>query len=240
MTEPAGTIVERLSALDWQEAERSLWERGYARTRPLLTDLECASTIAMYHDDERFRSRVDMVRYRFGRGEYRYFAAPLPPLVDQLRTHLYPRLAGVANRWMEALDQSERYPPTLAEFLARCHASGQTQPTPLMLRYEEGGYNCLHQDLYGTVAFPLQVVAFLSQPGADYSGGEFVLVEQRPRAQSAVEVIGGHRGELVIFTTRVRPVAGHRGHYRVNIRHGVSRVHSGIRHTLGIIFHDAR
>ena len=170
----------------------------------------------------------------------KYFGAPLPSLVSELRTHLYPPLAGVANLWMEALGETDRYPATLEEFLSRCHAAGQMRPTPLVLRYEPGGYNCLHQDLYGDVAFPLQVVAFLGRPEVDYTGGEFVLVEQRPRAQSAAEVIAARQGELVVFTTRVRPVAGRHGYHRVNIRHGVSRVRTGERYALGIIFHDAR
>ena len=225
---------------DWRDVERSLWERGYARLPGVLTTTECESLVAMYGDETRFRSRIDMARHRFGVGDYKYFAAPLPGLVASLRTELYPPLASIANRWMEALASDERYPATLDDFLVRCAARGQTKPTPLLLHYERGGYNCLHQDIYGDVAFPLQVVLFLSRPGADYTGGEFLLVEQRPRAQSAGEVIAGEQGELLVFTTRIRPAASSRGYSRVNIRHGVSRLHSGARYTLGIIFHDAR
>jgi hypothetical protein len=232
-------LARRVAHLDWAAIGRALAERGYAETEPVLTAAECDSLIALYDDGESFRSRIDMARHRFGEGEYKYFAAPLPPPVDALRVSLYPPLAAVANGWNAALGMDDRYPHTLDEFLARCRAAGQTKPTPLLLRYEAGGYNCLHQDIYGAVAFPLQVVVALSQPGVDYTGGEFLLVEQRPRAQSAGEVVLPARGALVIFTTRTRPVAGARGRYRVNVRHGVSRVRSGRRHTLGIIFHDA-
>jgi hypothetical protein len=236
----ASDLVRRLGLLDWSAVEQALWERGYAASSALLTPSECKSITALYGEDERFRSRIDMARHRFGVGEYKYFAAPLPPLVQQLRAGLYPRLAAIANRWMEALNTRERYPSTLELFLERCHAAGQLRPTPLVLRYEAGGYNCLHQDLYGDVAFPLQAVVFLSRPGVDYTGGEFVLVEQRPRAQSAAEIVPAEQGALVIFTTRVRPVRGRSGYYRVNIRHGVTRLRSGTRYALGIIFHDAK
>ena len=181
-----------------------------------------------------------MERHRFGVGEYKYFSRPLPPLVESLRSGLYPPLAVVANRWMKALGEARRFPPTLDAFLSVCARAGQEQPTPLLLRYEAGGYNCLHQDLYGDVAFPLQVAVMLSRPGRDYQGGEFLLVEQRPRSQSAGEAITAGRGEMVIFPNRLRPVRGSRGFYRVNVRHGVSRVRSGHRMTLGLIFHDAR
>ncbi len=233
------TIGARLGALDWSAIERALWATGYAETPPLLTRDECDEVIALYDDDARFRTRVDMARHRFGEGEYKYFAHPLPPTVDGLRRHAYPRLAPIANRWAEALGASERYPESLAEFLAHCAAHGQARPTPLLLRYEPGGYNCLHQDLYGAVAFPFPLLAFLGEPGRDYEGGEFVLVENRPRAQSAAEVVRGAQGALVFFTTRVRPARGSRGFHRVGVRHGVSRVRSGRRHTLGVIFHDA-
>ena len=236
---PAQSLAERLAALDWEAIEADLWAHGYAETTPVLTPDECRTLIALYGDDTRFRSRVDMARHRFGLGEYKYLARPLPDVVAALREHAYTPLARIANRWNEALGIIERFPDTLAAFLERCAAAGQTKPTPLVLRYTEGGYNCLHQDLYGAVAFPMQLLAFLNQPGEDYTGGEFLLVEQRPRAQSAAEVIAGRRGALVFFTTRVRPVAGSRGYYRVNVRHGVSRVRSGERHTLGVIFHDA-
>jgi hypothetical protein len=233
-------IKARLDCLDWQEIERDLCAYGYAKTPPLLTAPECAELVALYGDETRFRTRIDMARYRFGVGEYKYFRAPLPPLVAALRTHAYPPLAAVANRWMEALGNVERYPATLSAFLARCQQHGQTKPTPLLLRYEAGGYNCLHQDLYGEVAFPLQLTCFLSRPGDDYSGGAFLLVEQRPRAQSRGEAILPAQGEIIIFTTRDRPVATQRSYSRVTMRHGVSRLLSGSRHTLGVIFHDAQ
>jgi uncharacterized protein len=232
-------VEERLAALDWDGIERSLWGYGYARTAPVLTADECAELIAMYGERERFRSRVEMARFRFGVGDYQYFAAPLPPLVEALRVHAYPPLAGIANRWEEALGTVTRHPTTLAKLAALCRQRGQTKPTPLLLHYEAGGYNCLHQDVYGAVGFPFQIVFFLSRPGEDYDGGEFLLVEQRPRAQSVGQAIVGRRGELLVFTNRIRPARGARGFHRVNVRHGVSRVRSGTRYTLGIIFHDA-
>jgi uncharacterized protein len=240
MRRNADSISARLAALDWDRIETDLWARGYAETESLLTPDECSGLVALYADEHRFRSRIDMARHRFGEGDYKYFAEPLPALVQSLRTHAYPRLAVIANRWNEALGVGDRYPPTLDAFLAHCKSRGQSRPTPLLLHYEEGGYNCLHQDLYGEVAFPLQLLGFLSRPGADYDGGEFLLVEQRPRAQSAAEVVSGAQGKLVVFTTRIRPVRGGRGYYRVNIRHGVSRVRRGTRYTLGVIFHDAK
>ncbi|HEY8370860.1 MAG TPA: 2OG-Fe(II) oxygenase [Thermodesulfobacteriota bacterium] len=231
-------IEERLAAYDWAAVERSLAERGYARLPGLLTPDECAGVAALYGEADRFRSRIDMARYRFGVGEYGYFALPLPPIVQALRTHAYPPLAAVANRWMAALGARERFPGDLETFLARCHARGQRKPTPLLLRYEAGGYNCLHQDLYGDVAFPLQIAIVLSRRDVDYEGGEFLLVEQRPRAQSRGEAIAADQGEGIVFTTRYRPVRGGRGVYRVNVRHGVSTIRRGVRFTLGIIFHD--
>jgi len=229
-----------LDHVNWDELEASLSSRGYAAApTPVLDADECRELMALYDDDRRFRSRIDMTRYRFGEGEYKYFANPLPPLVRTLRERLYPPLADVANRWMEQLEESERYPERLETFLERCAASGQTRPTPLLLRYEAGGYNCLHQDIYGDVAFPLQAVVFLSKPGVDHEGGEFLLVEQRPRAQSRAEVVVLERGEAVIFPNRHRPVAGARGAYRATVRHGVSRVTAGERLSLGVIFHDA-
>jgi uncharacterized protein len=233
------TIADRLARLDWPTLEAGLWERGWAKTPPFLTSRECSSLIRLYPQEGRFRSRVDMERHRFGVGDYKYLARPLPPLVEQLRVHAYPPLAAVANRWTKALGLAESFPPNLAAFLARCAEARQTKPTPLLLHYEAGGYNCLHQDVYGAVGFPLQLVAFLSRPGRDYSGGEFLIVEQRPRAQSVGEAIVGEEGELLVFTNRVRPARGARGFYRVNVRHGVSRVRCGRRYTLGIIFHDA-
>lgn len=234
------TIKTRLANLNWPAIEQSLWDRGYAKTTPLLAPEECTKLIALYRQDEKFRGRTDMARYRFGVGEYKYFADPLPPLVQQLREHAYPLLAPIANRWMEALRIAEYFPPALSEFLAYCREQGQTRPTPLLLSYETGGYNCLHQDLYGAVAFPLQLTFFLSQREQDYTGGEFLLVEQRPRAQSRGEAVTTKQGELVIFTTRYRPAQGTRGYHRVQVRHGVSTVTSGSRYTLGVIFHNAK
>ncbi|MGI8741589.1 MAG: 2OG-Fe(II) oxygenase [Bryobacteraceae bacterium] len=220
--------------------EASLWARGYAQAGPLLTPPECEALVALYGQDELFRSRIEMARYRFGVGDYKYLADPLPEVVASLRENLYPKLAGVANRWMEALGSDDRYPAGLAGLREECRKIGQAKPTPLILHYEEGGYNCLHQDIYGELAFPLQVVCFLSQPGRDYTGGDFLLVEQRPRAQSIGESICAQQGEIVTFTTRHRPVKGSRGYYRANLKHGVSRIKSGTRYTLGIIFHDAK
>jgi uncharacterized protein len=231
----------KLTSLNWGPMEQSLWDRGYAAAADsVLSVEECRELVALYDDEGKFRSRIEMARYRFGEGEYKYFANPLPSVVRELRQRLYPPLAGIANRWMEALGEKERYPKSLSEFLERCAARGQTKPTPLLLRYEAGGYNCLHQDLYGDVAFPLQAVVFLSKSGKDYDGGEFLLVEQRPRAQSMGDIVPADQGGLAIFTTRIRPVRGSRGFYRVQMRHGVTRVRRGHRFTLGIIFHDAR
>ncbi|HKC12264.1 MAG TPA: 2OG-Fe(II) oxygenase [Vicinamibacteria bacterium] len=241
MSKGAGpTVSARLAELPWTEIEAALWERGHARTHALLTGEECRYLAGLYPNDALFRSRVDMARHRFGLGEYKYFARPLPPLVRDLRTHAYPHLAAIVNRWMEALGSPARYPPRHTALLRLCAEHGQTRPTPLLLRYEAGGYNCLHQDLYGALLFPLQMTAFLSRPGVDYTGGEFLLVEQRPRAQSVGEALLPGQGELVIFTTSHRPARGARGHHRVNVRHGLSRVHTGRRYALGIIFHDAR
>ncbi len=234
------TIEDRLARLDWRAIEASLWQRGYAKIDPVLTAEECETLAGLYGKDDLFRSRVDMRRFRFGEGEYKYFASPLPPLVHALREHTYPRLAPIANAWAMALGQPETFPLSHDTMLELCRRNGQTKPTPLLLRYGEGDYNCLHQDLYGTVAFPLQLTAFLSRPDVDFSGGEFLLVEQRPRAQSRGEALAPKQGELVIFATRHRPVQGGRGYYRVTMRHGVSTVRSGSRVTLGVIFHDAK
>ena len=234
-------IERRIDRLDWAEVEESLCARGYAVTAPLLTAEECSELIALYNDEKRFRSHIIMERYRFGVGDYKYFENPLPQVVAGLRTAAYPHLATVANRWAEMLgERGVRYPLSHGEFLKICHKAGQKNPTPLMLHYEVGGYNCLHQDLYGEVSFPLQMVFLLGQVGPDWEGGEFILVEQQPRAQSRAEVVRGNQGQAIIFTTRYRPVKGARGYYRVNLRHGVSRVHRGTRYTLGIIFHDAK
>jgi hypothetical protein len=212
---------------------------GCAIIPDLLTASECEDIAALYEDDATFRSRIVMARHGFGRGEYKYFAAPLPRRIGELRSALYPPLAAIANRWNEQLGVETRFPPTHEEFLARCHAAGQTKPTPLLLRYGSGDYNCLHQDVYGPHVFPLQVAVLLSRPGADFTGGEFVLTEQRPRMQSRVEVAPLSQGDAIVFPVRERPVAGTRGIYRVTMRHGVSRIRRGSRHTLGIIFHDA-
>jgi hypothetical protein len=233
-------IAARLAELDWEAIERSLQDQGFAKTHSLLTPDECEELVVLYHDDSRFRSRVDMARYRFGEGDYKYLAHPLPPVVESLRQEAYPRLARLANAWEEALGSATRYPPDLAGLLGLCRRHGQTKPTPLLLHYEAGGYNCLHQDLYGDIAFPLQITAFLSRRGVDYEGGDFLLVEQRPRAQSRGEAIHTERGELVIFPTRHRPVRGARGWHRTTMRHGVSTITRGTRYTLGIIFHDAK
>jgi uncharacterized protein len=238
---PATGAASRLERLDWDAMERSLRERGWAKSGvPVLTPRDCASLVALYEDEARFRSRVDMERFRFGLGEYKYFGHPLPPLVRELRESAYPRLTEVANGWMETLGERRRFPPTLGGLLSVCRAAGQTKPTPLLLRYETGGFNCLHQDLYGEVAFPLQITCVLSRRGVDYTGGEFLLVEQRPRQQSRGESITLEQGEIIVFTTRERPVRGVRGPFRAVMRHGVSRLLSGTRYSLGIIFHDAR
>jgi hypothetical protein len=206
----------------------------------LLDPEECGAIAAMYYEDERFRSRIVMGRHGFGRGEYRYFTYPLPEVVAELRTSVYPHLAPIADRWNEAMGIELRYPSKHADFLARCHAAGQEEPTPLLLRYEAEDFNCLHQDLYGEHVFPLQLAVLLSRPGRDFTGGEFVMTEQRPRMQSRVEVVPLRQGDGVVFAVSHRPVRGTRGASRVNLRHGVSRIRSGRRHTLGIIFHDAR
>jgi uncharacterized protein len=233
-------LGERLDLLEWTGLEQSLWERGHVQTAPLLSRSECAELMALYRDDARFRSWIEMARYRFGEGDYKYFAAPLPPIVQQLREALYEPLARVANGWMEALGDPTRYPNSLRDFHAVCAKQGQTKPTPLILHYEAGGYNCLHQDIYGDVAFPLQVVVGLSEPDVEYTGGEFLMVEQRPRAQSVGEALRLEQGALTVFTTRTRPIRGSRGYYRGQLKHGVSRVRTGARYTLGIIFHDAK
>lgn len=229
----------RVDAADWESAAGELDARGWTLIRGLLSPAECADLAGLYDEDARFRSRVVMARHGFGRGEYRYFAYPLPDLVAGLRTVLYPRLAAVANRWNRALGIDVEFPDAHADFLERCHAAGQTRPTPLLLRYGPGDYNCLHQDLYGEHVFPLQAALLLSGPGTEFTGGEFLLTEQRPRMQSRGTVVPLAQGDAVIFAVHHRPVWGSRGHYRVTMRHGVSSLLSGQRHTLGIIFHDA-
>lgn len=233
-------LRERIAAIDWGRVHADLDARGHARIPKLLRVAECRRLTALYTRDALFRSTISMERFRFGRGEYRYFAQPLPPVVEALRRLLHPPLAAIANAWQQRLGAPERFEPSAREFLRRCHAAGQTRPTPLLLRYAAGGFNCLHQDVYGPIAFPLQVTLLLSRPGRDFEGGEFLLVEQRPRQQSRGEAVALAQGEAIVFPTRERPVAGTRGDYRALIRHGVSTLHTGSRTTLGIIFHDAR
>jgi len=233
-------IGERVARLDWAAMEADLDAFGCATTGPLLTAAECAGLASQYPVDRLFRSRVVMARHGFGRGEYRYYAYPLPDLVAGLRAAFYPRLAPLANRWEAALGRGGDYPAEHDRFLDRCHAAGQTRPTPLLLKYGAGDYNCLHQDLYGDLFFPLQVAFLLSVPGEDFTGGAFVLTEQRPRMQSRAEMVPLTQGEGVVFAVNQRPMAGTRGTYRVAMRHGVSRLQSGHRLTVGIIFHDAK
>ena len=236
---PGGSAA-RVAALDWTAIAAALDAHGWATTGVLLTPPECDALVEAYASDHLFRSRISMVRHGFGRGEYKYFAYPLPEPILTLRTALYPALAAIANRWNEATGIGMRYPQQHQGFLARCHAAGQTRPTPLLLQYGAGDYNCLHQDLYGEHVFPLQITILLSRPNVDFTGGDFVLTEQRPRMQSRAEVVPLVQGEGVIFPVHHRPVQGTRGVYRVNMRHGVSRLRGGHRHTAGIIFHDAK
>ncbi len=231
--------MEAIDRLDWKAIETELDARGCARAGAVLGKEECARLVALYGDDARFRKRVDMERHRFGRGDYAYFANPLPDVVSSLRRALYPRLAPLANAWMERLRRPERYELELDGYLARCHAAGQTKPTPLLLHYEQSGFNCLHRDLYGALAFPLQAMFMLSEPAVDFTGGEFLVVENRTRQQSIGTALSPARGELVLFAVNERPVLGGRGFTRASLRHGVSAVESGQRYTLGIIFHDA-
>jgi uncharacterized protein len=232
-------MQDKVNSLDWAIIGDELASHGCAVVGPLLTLTQCEALMALYDNDGLFRSRVVMARHGYGRGEYRYFSYPLPALIGALRTSLYPHLAAIANEWNAAMNIDVRYPHEHQSFLDRCHEAGQLKPTPLLLRYGPDDYNCLHQDLYGEHVFPLQVAFLLSQPDVDFTGGEFVLTEQRPRMQSRVEVVPLGQGHGVIFPVRNRPVQGTRGNYRVNMRHGVSRLRSGRRHTLGIIFHDA-
>jgi hypothetical protein len=231
-------LAERIGAVDWARAAGELDGRGNSVLEQLLSPDECRALASLYSDDALFRSRIVMARHGFGRGEYQYFNYPLPDLVAGLRAGLYPRLVPIANRWNAAMEVDVRYPAEHSAFLARCHRAGQRKPTPLLLQYEEDDYNCLHQDVYGDHVFPLQVAVLLSEPGRDFTGGEFVMTEQRPRMQSRADVVPLRQGDAVVFTVRQRPVQGSRGVYRVNLRHGVSRIRSGRRHTLGIIFHD--
>jgi uncharacterized protein len=234
------TIDARVAAIDWPHVAEQLDAQGATTIPGLLTASECAALAQLYAcGDDVFRSRVVMARHGFGQGEYRYFRYPLPSLIASLRGTIYPHLVPIANRWYAAMASTVRFPDTHQAFIARCHAAGQTQPTPLLLQYRAGDYNCLHQDLYGEHVFPLQVVLLLSQPGRDFEGGELVMTEQRPRMQSRPMVLPLQRGDAAVIAVHHRPVRGSRGVYRVNLRHGVSRLHSGLRHTAGIIFHDA-
>lgn len=232
-------ITEHIRQQDWQAAGAALHRQGYALLPGILNETTCSDLIRAYDDPERYRKTIVMERYRFGKGEYKYFRYPLPPVLQQLREDVYPYLAPVANTWMQALQESIYYPPDLESFLQRCQEQQQNRPTALILRYGQGGHNTLHQDLYGPVFFPIQLVLFLNDAGTDYEGGEFVLTEQRPRAQSKAIVLQPRRGDMLLFTTSFRPAAGSRGYYRAAMKHGVSEVRSGERYTLGIIFHDA-
>lgn len=234
-----GELTERIENLNWEDLRESIDERGYAVTPEVLRAGECNDLIGLFDDDARYRSMIDMRRHRFGSGVYKYFDNPLPAPVRQLREAFYKPLAGVANEWAERLGSGETFPGTLDEFLEICHDRGQRRPTPLIFRYDEGDFNTLHQDVYGQVGFPFQVLTVLSRPGRDFTGGEFLLVTQQPRAQSVGEVVQLDRGQMLIFPNQQRPVEGKRGYYRVGVRHGVSRIREGTRHTLGLIFHDA-
>ena len=231
--------MKNIDVLDWDTATASLHEHGYALLSRVLDIRDCDILMDAYGSPDLYRKTISMERYRFGKGEYKYFSYPLPPLIQSIREKVYPKLAPIANTWMRTLNDSRTFPADLQSLLAQCREQGQDKPTVLILQYGEGGHNTLHQDLYGEVFFPMQLVLFLDEPGKDYTGGEFVLVQQTPRAQSKAMVLTPRQGDMLIFTTNFRPVKGTRGYYRVNMKHGVSPVHSGSRHTLGIIFHDA-
>ena len=236
---PAADIAGRVDALDWGEVGNELDAHGCAVIEKLLTSEECDALTRLYPDEDIFRGRVVMARYGFGRGEYKYFRYPLPVIIADLLTSIYPWLAPIANRWNEAMGIDVRFPSEHRAFIQRCHEAGQLRPTPLLLQYESGDYNCLHQDLYGAHVFPIQLTILLAEPGRDFTGGEFVLTEQRPRMQTRPEVVPLRQGDAVVFAVHQRPVQGVRGVYKVKLRHGVSRLRSGRRHTAGIIFHDA-
>jgi len=236
---PPNELVGRVAAIEWPDVEADLDAQGAAVIKGLLAPVDCHELSSLYQRDDIFRARVVMARHGFGRGEYRYFDYPLPPLIGVLRESLYAHLAPVANRWYDAMGMTARFPDRHSDFIDRCHAAGQEKPTPLLLQYGAGDYNCLHQDLYGEHVFPLQVAVLLEEPGRDFRGGEFVLVEQRPRLQTRAQVVDLRQGDAVVFAVHHRPVRGTRGFYRVNVRHGVSEMRAGHRHTLGIIFHDA-
>ena len=233
-------VASSISRLPWKQIQSNLWTQGYGRLGNILSRQQCEKTRELYANPALFRSRIDMARFRFGRGEYQYLAYPLPPLVEELRESLYRHLASTANEWMQALSLKGSFPVELKDFLSECHAHGQKRPTPLLLHYVEGDFNCLHQDLYGDIVFPFQVVFCLSRPEEEFTGGELLLVEQRPRAQSVGHTLNLQQGEAVVITTRYRPAKGSRGYYRTNFRHGVSPIRSGERYTMGIVFHDAK
>jgi hypothetical protein len=232
-------LQHRIKQPDWNEISSRLNDNGYALVNNVLTNTECEGLVREYDNKELYRKTINMERYRFGQGEYKYFNYPLPNIIQQVRQNVYPYLALIANSWMKLLNINKYFPDNLDELLQQCHAYQQTRPTPLILKYGKGGYNTLHQDLYGEIYFPMQLVLFLNEPDKDYEGGEFVLIEQRPRAQSKAIVLKPGKGDMLIFTTNFRPVKGSKGYYRVNMKHGVSEVTSGNRHTLGVIFHDA-
>ncbi len=231
--------MQNFHSISWDRVYQSINERGYAVLSSLLTMTSCAELVQAYGEDAHYRSTINMQRYRFGKGEYKYFRYPLPPIIQQLRESLYTPLAPLANEWMKRLDINTTFPSRHGDHIQECHSKGQTRPTPLILRYEKGGYNTLHQDLYGEVYFPFQVVFVLSEPGKDFEGGEFVFVEQLPRAQSRAEVVELHQGDAMIFTTNFRPAVGVRGYYRARMKHGISPLRTGSRYAMGIIFHDA-
>ncbi|MFE4570754.1 2OG-Fe(II) oxygenase [Paenibacillus chitinolyticus] len=233
-------IACRIAGLDWDSIRLSLDEHGYAKLPPMLESSQCEELIGGYGEERLYRSTINMARYRFGLGEYKYYRAPLPDVIREMREAFYPPLADVANSWLKRLDKETLYPDSLSGFLEQCRREEQTRPTPLILKYEAGGYNCLHQDVYGSVFFPFQVVFALNQREQDYTGGEFLLVEQRPRAQSRGHVLTLERGEGLIFPTTHRPVSGSRGYYKTTLRHGVSTVTTGTRYSLGLVFHDAK
>ncbi|OOQ57933.1 2OG-Fe(II) oxygenase [Mucilaginibacter pedocola] len=232
-------LAERIEQADWAAATESLNSKGYAMLSGILSADECDALIGQYSEDALYRKTIQMENHGYGLGQYRYYNYPLPGVVQQLREGIYPHIAPVANNWMKVLGMETSFPGNLQELTEQCHAHGQNRPTPLILKYNKGGYNAMHQDLYGEIFFPMQLVVCLNQPGKDFEGGEFVLVEQRPRMQSKAMVLNPGKGDMLIFTTNFRPVLGSRGYYRVNMRHGVSELRSGQRHTLGVIFHDA-
>ena len=232
-------IQQRIIQTDWTIVQSEIDHKGYSLIPSILTDVECDVLIKEFDNDELYRKTINMEQYRYGIGEYKYYSYPLPAIIQNLREHIYPQLAPLANSWMQVLNLQKQYPQNLIEWLEVCHRAGQERPTPLILRYERGGYNALHHDLYGEIYFPFQLVVCLSSPERDYEGGEFVLIEQKPRAQSKAIVLHPNKGDLLIFTTNSRPVKGAKGYYRVNMKHGVSEVTEGNRFTLGVIFHDA-